>query len=489
MRPPRWQRDDRLDHPTDAAPDAPLDDHFHDECGVFGIIGDSEAANLTYLGLHALQHRGQEGAGIAASDGDLIRLFRGQGLVGEVFGGTEIASLVGRAAIGHVRYSTTGEDSLRNVQPFVVRYQAGQLAIAHNGNLTNAGLLREELEASGSIFGTSSDTEVVLHLVAASRQTTFINRLVDALMRVEGAYSMVLLTRDTLVGVRDPHGFRPLVLGRRGNAWVLASESCALDLIGGELVREIEPGEMVIIDRDGVQSLRPFPRRPRRACVFEAIYFARPDSRVFGRSVYEMRLQLGRLLAREHPVDADAVIPVPDSGVTGALGYAEESGIPYQRGLLRSHYVGRTFIEPSQQIRDFGVKLKLAPVRAVLEGRRIVVVDDSIVRGTTSRKIVRMLRDAGAAEVHLRITAPPTRGSCYYGVDTPTREELIAHRFDLEGIRASLGADTLAYLSLDALREAEGEDRGTFCEACFSLDYPVDPRPEERRVQVPLFEL
>ncbi|NOY28454.1 MAG: amidophosphoribosyltransferase [Oligoflexia bacterium] len=471
-----------------SAPSTGPGDRFHDECGVFGIIGDTEAANLAYLGLHALQHRGQEGAGIAASDGQKIRLFRGRGLVGDVFGDYHIAGLLGDIAIGHVRYSTTGEDSLRNVQPFVVRYQAGQLAITHNGNLTNAGMLRDELERRGSIFATSSDTEVILHLVAASAQTTFINRLVDALMRVEGAYSLVLMTPDTLVAVRDPHGFRPLVLGRRGSAWVVASESCALDLVGSELVREVEPGEMLIIDADGVQSLRPFPRKPRRSCVFENIYFARPDSQLFGLSVYQMRLEFGRLLAHENPVAADVVVPVPDSGVTGALGYAEASGIPYQRGLLRSHYVGRTFIEPSQQIRDFGVKLKLAPVRSVLEGKRVVVVDDSIIRGTTARKIVRMLRDAGAREIHLRITAPPTRGSCYYGVDTPTREELIAHRHDVEGIRQYLGADSLGYLSLDALHRAEGQQRGLFCEACFSLDYPVDPRPEDRQAQVPLFE-
>ncbi len=463
-------------------------DKFREECGVFGIFGASEAANLSYLGLHALQHRGQEGAGIAASDGQLLRLRRGRGLVSDVFAGPDIAGLRGHAAIGHVRYSTTGEDTLRNVQPFVVRYQRGQLGIAHNGNLTNASLLRDELERRGSIFGTSSDTEVILHLIAASQQTTFINRLVEALSRVEGAYSLVLLTEATLVAVRDPHGFRPLVLGRRGDAWVVASETCALDLIEARYVREIEPGEMVIVDAQGMQSLRPFPRRPRRACVFEHIYFARPDSRVFGRSVYETRLELGRLLALEHPAEADVVVPVPDSGVTGALGYAAQSGIPYQRGLLRSHYVGRTFIEPSQQIRDFGVKLKLAPVRAVLEGKRVVVVDDSIVRGTTSRKIVRMLRDAGATQVHLRITAPPTRGSCFYGVDTPSTDELVAHRHDVESIREMLGADSLGYLSLESLQLAEGEDKGRFCEACFSLDYPVDPRPEDRVAQVPLFK-
>lgn len=463
-------------------------DAFHEECGVVGIIGDNEAANLAYLGLHALQHRGQEGAGIATSDGSVVRCTRGRGLVSDVFGEAELSTLVGTLAIGHNRYSTAGGDTLRNVQPLVVRYQNGQIAIAHNGNLVNAGALREELEARGSIFATTSDTEVILHLIAASPQSTIINRLVDALTRVQGAYSLVLMTEGTLVAVRDPWGFRPLVLGRRGPAWVVCSETCALDLIGGTLVREIEPGEMVIIDaREGLQSLRPFPRRPRRACIFEHIYFARPDSIVFGRSVYETRVNMGRLLAREHPAAADVVVPVPDSGVPGALGYAAESGVPYQLGLLRSHYVGRTFIEPSQQIRDFGVKLKLSPVRHVLDGKRVVVVDDSIVRGTTSRKIVRLLRAAGAREVHLRITAPPTTGSCFYGVDTPNREELIAHRLDLAGICAYLEADSLGYLSLEQLREAQGEDRGRFCEACFSGEYPVEPTPMETQVQMPLF--
>lgn len=465
----------------------PLFDKPREECGVFGIFGAAEAARLTYLGLHALQHRGQEGAGVACTDGQLVRSHRGQGLVHDVFAGPDLALLRGHAAIGHVRYSTTGEDSLRNVQPFVVRYQRGQVAIAHNGNLTNAARLREESERRGSIFQTSSDTEVILHLLASSQQRTFINSLVEALGQVQGAYSLVLLTADTLVAVRDPHGFRPLVLGRRGEAHVVASETCALDLIEARYLREIEPGEMVIVDAEGLQSLRPFPRRPRRACVFEHIYFARPDSLVFGQGVDRVRQELGRQLAIERPAEADVVVPVPDSGVSGALGYAVQSGIPFQRGLLRSHYVGRTFIEPSQQIRDFGVRLKLAPVRSVLEGQRVVVVDDSIVRGTTSRKIVRLLRDAGAREVHVRVTAPPTRGSCYYGVDTPSPEELIAHRLDEEGIRAELGADSLGYLSLEALRRVQGEDRGRFCEACFSLDYPVDPRAREEEAQVPLF--
>ncbi len=457
-------------------------------CGIVGVFGSPEAANLVYLGLHALQHRGQEGAGIAASDGTTVSLYRGLGLVGEVFGGPEISQLRGAMALGHVRYSTTGESSVRNVQPFVVRYRSGQVAIAHNGNLVNASLLRQELEERGSIFGTTSDTEVILHLVATSRQPTFVNRLVDALNHVSGAWSLVVMTEDTLVGVRDPHGFRPLVLGRKDGAWVLASESCALELMGGEFVREVAPGEMVIIDREGLQTLRPFPRQPRRACVFEHIYFARPDSEVFAASVFDKRVALGRLLAKEHAVDADVVISVPDSGTPGAMGYAEESGIPFRLGLLRSHYVGRTFIEPSQQIRDFGVRLKLSPVRSVLQGKRVVVVDDSLVRGTTARKIVRMLRDAGAREVHVRITAPPTRGSCFYGIDTPTKEELIAHRMGVEGIRHHLGADTLGYLSLAGLRQVEGAERGGFCEACFSLEYPVEPFPTVSDPQVPLFQ-
>jgi amidophosphoribosyltransferase len=462
-------------------------DKFKDECGVFGVFGDPEAANLAYLGLHGLQHRGQEGAGIAASDGKLIRCHRGNGLVSDVFGGSEIASLRGRVAIGHVRYSTTGEVSLRNVQPFIARYRDGQVAIAHNGNLVNAGLLRDELEGTGSIFNTSSDTEVVLHMLASSRQGTFVNRLVDALMQLEGAYSMVLLTEQTMVAVRDPHGFRPLVLGRRGGAWVVASETCALDLIGGTFEREVAPGEMIIIDSDGVQSLMPFPRRDQKSCIFEHIYFARPDSTVFGRSVYQTRVALGKRSAQEHPVEADVVVPVPDSGVAAGLGYAEESGTPFQFGLIRSHYVGRTFIEPSQQIRDFGVKLKLAPVREVITGKRVIVVDDSLVRGTTTRKVVRMLRDCGAKEVHLRISAPPTKGSCYYGVDTPTQDELIAHRMGVDDIRRYLGADSLGYLSIEGLRAVEGEDEGKYCEACFSGEYPVDPSAEWVHRQMPLF--
>jgi amidophosphoribosyltransferase len=462
-------------------------DGFRDECGVFGVFGDRDAARLTALGLHALQHRGQEGAGVVASDGQVLRAHRGRGLVHDVFSDAEVARLVGDRAVGHVRYSTAGGDNLRNVQPFVVATRGGQVAIAHNGNLTNAVALRLELEARGSIFASTSDTEVILHLLATSAQGTFVNRLVDALSRVEGAYSLVLLTEDKLVAVRDPWGFRPLVLGQRGDALVVASETCALDLTDARYLREVEPGEMIIVDADGMRSLRPFARRPRRACVFEHIYFARPDSVVFGMSVYETRKQLGRLLAAEQPARADMVCPVPDSGVPGALGYAEASGIPFQLGLLRSHYVGRTFIEPLQHLRDSSVKLKLAPVRSLIAGKRLVVVDDSLVRGTTSRKIVAMLRDAGAAEVHLRITAPPTTGACFYGVDTPEPAQLIAHRMGVEDIRAYLGADSLGYLSLEGLRSAEGEGRGGFCEACFSGDYPVEGPAGAGRGQLPLF--
>jgi amidophosphoribosyltransferase len=462
-------------------------DHFHDECGVLGVFGTPEAARVCCIGLHGLQHRGQEGAGIVTSDGTILRSHRGRGLVGDVFPGNEVDQLQGELAIGHVRYSTAGDTSIRNVQPLVVRYREGQLAIAHNGNLCNAASLRAELESQGSIFGTNSDTEVILHLVAASRQSTFINRLVDALYRLEGAYSLALMTESTMVAVRDPWGFRPLVLGKRGDAWIVASETCALDLVGATYLREVEPGEMVIIDRDGVQALRPFQPRPRRACIFEHIYFARPDSTVFGKSVYQTRLDLGRSLAIEHSVDADVVIPVPDSGVTGALGYSEQSGIPFQMGLLRSHYVGRTFIEPSQSIRNFGVRLKLSPVRSVLNGRRVIVVDDSLVRGTTSKKIVRLIRDCGAKEVHLRITAPPTTGSCFYGVDTPDRDELIAHRMTPTEICEHLKADSLGYLSLGALRRIQGEQRGGFCEACFSGDYPVLPPDVAEEIQMPLF--
>ena len=462
-------------------------DAFNDECGVFGIFGDSEAANLAYLGLHALQHRGQQAAGLASSDGKLVRAYRGRGLVGDVFGGTELASLLGHMAIGHVRNWTAGEASLRNVQPFVVRYQEGQIGVAHNGNIVNSGILREDLEAHGSIFATSSDTEVILHLIAGSQQGTFINRLVDGLMRVDGAYSLILMTEETMVAVRDPWGFRPLVLGRRGSAWVVASETCALGLVEAEFIREVEPGEMVIIDHDGVQSLRPFPRRPRRACIHELVDFSRPDSTVFGRSVYDFRHELGQISAVENPVPADVVIPVPDSGVPGALGFSQASGIQYGLGLIRSHYIGKRYIEPSQEIRDFGVKLKLSPVRSVIDGKRVVVVDNALVHGTTLKKVVRMLRQYGAAEIHIRITAPPTVANCFCGTEAPVANEVIAARMGVAEITKYVTADSLAYLSLAGLRQVEGEDQGRFCEACFTAEYPVDPRPDRLHRQMPLF--
>lgn len=463
-------------------------DRFRESCGVVAVAGVPEAARFAYLGLHALQHRGQEAAGIASWDGAALHNHRGSGLVDEVFSEADMRQLRGQVAIGHNRYSTAGDSSTSNIQPLVVRSRMGALAVAHNGNFVNASAVREQLEARGSILQTSADTEVILHLMAASRQDTVVNRLVDALYAVEGAYSMVLLHEGRVIAVRDPWGFRPLVLGEREDGWVVASESCALALMGARLVREIDPGEMLIIEDGEVVSLRPLPRRPRRACVFEHIYFSRPDSEVFGVPVYERRKALGRKLAEEHPVEADVVIAVPDSGIPGALGFAETSGLPYQVGLLRSHYVGRTFIEPSQQIRDFGVKLKHAPVRSVLEGKRVVVVDDSLVRGTTARKIVRMLQDCGAREVHLRITAPPTTGSCFYGVDTPDPDELLAARLTRTEIQTWLGVDSLGYLSLDGLRAVQDSPDNGFCEACFSGEYPLDPNASTEATQVGLFE-
>ncbi len=463
-------------------------DSLKHECGIFGVLDDPDAARLCYLGLHLLQHRGQEAAGIVARNEGGLTAHRGEGLVQEVFDEPALRSLAGDAAIGHVRYATTGGGGLLNVQPFLVRAREGQVAIAHNGNLTNADTLRAELEEKGSIFSSSSDTEVVLHLLAGSDQKTFINRLVDALRRVEGAYCLLLLTPRRMVAVRDPWGFRPLVLGRRGNAWIVASESSAIEFTQGQVVREIEPGEMVILEDDRVESIRPFPRQPRRACIFEYVYFARPDTTLFGREVYPTRVRMGEILARDFPARADVVIPVPDSGTPAALGFARQSGLPFEMGLLRSHYVGRTFIEPSQRIRDFGVRLKLAPVRSVVQGRRVVVVDDSIVRGTTSQKIVRMLRQAGAAEVHMRIASPPMTGPCYYGIDTPEREELIAHRLDVARTRAYLDCDSLAYLSMDALREAVQEDGARMCDACFTGNYPILPVEPGPTRQLPLFD-
>jgi amidophosphoribosyltransferase len=453
--------------------DARADEHLRDACGVVGIFGHPEAANLSYLGLHALQHRGQESAGIATSDGDRIHAHRGEGLVTDVFSAALLARLPGALAIGHVRYSTAGGSGLQNAQPITARYGGGMVAVAHNGNLTNAATLRRRLEAEGSIFQGTTDTEVIVHLFARSRAATPEGRLMDALRQVEGAFSLTVLTEDKLIGVRDPLGVRPLVLGRFAGGHVLASETCALPLIDAVFEREVAPGEMVVIDGAGVTSRRYLPETPRRACVFEHVYFARPDSTVFGRSVYGVRRALGQRLALEAPAVADVVIPVPDSGLAAAIGYAETSGIPYGMGLVRSHYVGRTFIEPTQAIRHFGVKLKLAPVEEVIAGRRVIVIDDSLVRGTTSRKIINMLRGAGAREVHLRISSPPITHPCFYGIDTPSRAELIAAQHSVEEIRAVLGCESLAFLSENGLLEAARDESGGFCDACFTGRYPI----------------
>ncbi|WP_043389725.1 amidophosphoribosyltransferase [Archangium violaceum] len=442
-------------------------------CGIFGIVGNPEASNLTYLGLHALQHRGQESAGIVASDGHGLRAHREMGLVADIFTAPTLEKLPGSAAIGHVRYSTAGVSQLKNAQPLTVEYVGGQLAVAHNGNLVNAQELRTQLEADGAIFQSDSDTEVVIHLIARSKQPTFEQKIVEALSRVKGAYSILFLTAKKLVAVRDPNGFRPLVLGMLKNSWVLASETTALDLIEAEFLRELEAGEMVVIDETGLHASNPFPPTKLGRCIFEHVYFAKPDSVLFGTSVYETRKEMGRQLAKEQPAPgADLVIAVPDSGVPAAIGYAQASGIPYDVGLIRSHYVGRTFIEPQQSIRHFGVKLKLSAVRQVLKGKRVVVVDDSIVRGTTSRKIVKMLKAAGALEVHLRISSPPTQWPCYYGIDTPSRQELIASSHSVEEIARYVTADTLGYISMEGLGSAVGDkERTTFCTACFSGKY------------------
>ena len=472
--------------PPRAIVDADDDDHFRDQCGVFAIYGHGESSNLAYLGLHALQHRGQESAGIVSSDGQQLFLHRAMGLVQDAFTQEHLAKLPGKLAIGHVRYSTSGGSHLKNAQPFAVDYARGSMAVCHNGNLTNAEVLREELEARGSIFQSSSDTEVLVHLVALSTQVAIEDRILDALARVEGAYSLLFMTEDTIVAVRDPMGIRPLCLGilpGHKDAHVLASEPTAFDLIGAEFVRDVAPGEMIVIDPSGMRSLRLPVTPPPRMCIFEYVYFARPDSHFGGRSVYEVRKGLGRALAKEHPVDADVVIPVPDSGVPAAIGYAAAMGKPFEMGLIRSHYVGRTFIEPQQSIRHFGVRLKLNPVEPVLRGKRVVVIDDSIVRGTTSRKIVKMIRDAGAREVHLRISSPPTQWPCYYGIDTPTRRELIASSHSVEEIARYVTADSLSYLSLEGMLESVGgpEGKGNFCHACFSGEYAIPFAPSGKK--------
>jgi amidophosphoribosyltransferase len=448
-------------------------------CGVFGIHGHDEAANIAYLGMHALQHRGQESAGLVAADEGRLRRHVAMGLVSDAFNRDVLAKLPGSTAIGHVRYSTAGSSELRNAQPFLFEYAGGSIAIAHNGNLVNAAELRVELEAAGSLFQTSSDTEVIVHLMAKAREPDVLGKLRAALSRVRGAYSLVVLATDgphtKMIGVRDPNGFRPLVIGRLKDAYVLSSETCSFDLIEGDLLREVEPGEIVVIENGGMVSHRLQETQPQTFCVFEHVYFARPDSLVNGKSVYRAREKMGMRLAQEFPVEADVVIAVPDSGVPAAIGYSRQSGIPFEMGLIRSHYVGRTFIEPQDSIRHFGVRLKLSPVRSIVDGKRVVVVDDSLVRGTTSRKIVKMLRAAGAKEVHLRISAPPTTHPCFYGIDTPTRSELVAASHSVEEINTYVTSDTLSYLSHEGMMTAvSGEPSGSrYCSACFTGKYPV----------------
>jgi amidophosphoribosyltransferase len=453
-------------------------DKLHEECGVFAIYDYPEASNLTYLGLYALQHRGQESAGIASSDGRKIHCVRKMGHVADIFTPGVLNELPGKLAIGHTRYSTSGDTVILNAQPLSVACNKGQIAVAHNGNITNAAELKKELESDGSIFQSTSDTEVVLHLVARSREKTLAAALRDAMLQIEGAFSLVFISKDSIIVARDPHGFRPLAIGRieqsdGRTAYVFASETCAFDLVNATYMGEVEPGEMVIAGPDGLKRERYTPAKKAAQCVFEHVYFSRPDSIVFGRPVAQSREHMGRLLAQQHPVDADVVVPVPDSGVAAALGYATESGIPFRQALIRNHYVGRTFIEPSQEIRDFGVKLKLNPVRHQLEGKRVILVDDSIVRGTTSRKIVRMVRNAGAKEVHLRISCPPTISPCYYGVDTPSQEELIGAQHTIAEIQKYVEADSIGYLSLENLSEAVDDKRERFCYACYTGNYPT----------------
>jgi amidophosphoribosyltransferase len=472
--------------PDQAACRADDDDKLHEECGVFGVWDSVDAAAVTALGLHALQHRGQEATGIVSYDGTRFHSHRGLGLVGDNFSEPRvIATLPGNRAVGHNRYATTGDTVLRNVQPLYADFEFGGLAVGHNGNLTNATALRRALVKRGCLFQSTTDSEVFIHLIAISLYSTVVDRLIDALKQVIGAYSLIALTSEALIGVRDPLGVRPLILGRLGEGtggWVLASETCALDIVGASFVRDVEPGEIVIIDDAGVHSIRPFSATPSRFCVFEYIYFARPDSIVEGRAVYEARKQIGAALARESHVPADVIVPVPDSGVPAAMGYALESGVPFELGIIRNHYVGRTFIEPTDVIRHLGVKLKHSANRAVLEGRRVVLVDDSIVRGTTSKKIVEMVRQAGAAEVHLRISSPPTTHSCFYGIDTPERSKLLAARHSVQEMAEQIGVDSLAFITINGLYRALGEgarrgDVPQFCDACFTGDYPI-PLPD-----------
>ncbi|EPG64745.1 amidophosphoribosyltransferase [Leptospira wolffii] len=452
------------------------DDKPKEECAIFGIFNSQEAANFTYLGLYSMQHRGQESSGIVSSDGEHLYRYAGMGLVANIFTEGKIRELTGSSAIGHNRYSTTGASFLRNAQPLRVESHLGPIALAHNGNLVNSWEVRSQLEKEGSIFQTTIDSEVIVHLMARSGETDLLSALSSALKKVRGAYSLVVLTKSQLIAVRDPNGFRPLVMGRREDGSVVfASETCAFDITDTTYERDVEPGEMIVVDRTGIRSFYPFPQARPALCIFEYIYFARPDSNIFGESVYKVRKALGNQLAQELPVEADVVIPVPDSANIAALGYSEASGIPFQSGLIRSHYVGRTFIEPDQKIRDFGAKIKYNVVKNVVEGKRVVIVDDSIMRGTTSRKIIKMIRNAGATEIHLRVSAPPTISPCYYGIDIPTHKELIAATHTIEEIRKYLRVDSIAYLSLDSMHRAVREHQGGgFCNACFTSDYPVD---------------
>ena len=448
-------------------------DKLHEECGVVGVYGHPEAANLVYLGLYALQHRGQESAGIVASTHSKMHLELGMGLVADIFDPARILKLPGPLAIGHNRYSTAGKSELVNAQPCMINYSAGSLALAHNGNLVNAQTIRKELGTKGAIFQSTNDSEVIVHLMAQSKAESFVDRAAEALRQVSGAYSLVLMTETELLAARDPHGFRPLCLGKLDGAYIVASETCVMDLIEAEFIREVEPGELILVNSDGIQSFFPFKKTESKHCVFEHIYFARPDSYMFGEHVYTARKEMGKAMAQESPADVDLIVPVPDSGVVSAMGFSEEMGIPFEMGLIRNHYVGRTFIEPQSQIRHFGVKLKLNAVKSIINGKRIAIIDDSIVRGTTSRKIVKMLRDAGAKEVHLRISAPPILHSCFYGIDTPNKEELIAHKLNLEETCKYLAADSLAYLSLEKMMTVLENGEKKFCSACFDGNYPV----------------
>src|ERR1700751_2723595 len=462
-------------------------DKFREECGVVAIYAHPEAEKLAYLGLHALQHRGQESAGIVSSDGMTLHAHKAMGLVADIFVEEVLSTLRGKLAIGHTRYSTAGDSALLNAQPILVQSNKGAIAVAHNGNLVNATEIRSKLEAQGSLFQTNSDTEVIVHLIALSKEHTLPEAVADALRRVEGAFSLVMMSNDRVFAVRDPRGFRPLAMGRiaalegqKQDTIVFASETCAFDLIGAEYIRDVKPGGLIVVGSEGISSRFYATSAPQSSCIFEHVYFSRPDSLVFGRAVQTSREALGRQLAQEAGVAADLVVPVPDSGVTAAVGYAAESGIPFRFALIRNHYVGRTFIEPSQSVRDFGVKLKLNPVRSLLEGKRVVLIDDSIVRGTTSRKIVRMVRSAGASEVHMRISCPPTISPCFYGVDTPSKRELIAANKSVEEIRQFIGADSLAYLSIEGLKKACSEgDKTTYCSACYTGNYPTKIDVEE----------